>query len=177
MRAMLPEQSNRDDLVNPYQDVRVAEAMSALLELCGHYMPAADLAMVRLAFEFAELKHRGIKRHSGEPYILHPIAVATYAAELALDAHGIAAALLHDTVEDTETTAEEIALEFGHAVSAIVEGVTKFTQVETEPEQDGDTPLRASSPPRSTPPASASSASPPSANCCSPCRTIRACSS
>jgi guanosine-3',5'-bis(diphosphate) 3'-pyrophosphohydrolase len=141
MRAMLPEQSNRDDLVNPPQDARVDAAVRALLNLCAHYMPSADLAMVRRAFEFAESKHRGVTRQSGEPYILHPLAVASYVAELALDAHGVAAALLHDTIEDTKTSAAELAAEFGPAVSGIVEGVTKFTQAETAPENGSDPPL------------------------------------
>ncbi|HEY2596218.1 MAG TPA: HD domain-containing protein, partial [Chloroflexota bacterium] len=93
------------------------------------------------AFDFADMKHRGVARQSGEPYILHPLAVASYVAELALDAHGVAAALLHDTVEDTKTSAAEIAREFGPAASGIVEGVTKFTQVETAPENGADPPL------------------------------------
>ena len=105
-------------------------SLRALLTLCAQYMPRADLKLVYHAYEVAAAAHQGTQRRSGEAYIEHPLAVATILAELALDAQGIAAALLHDVVEDTSITKEEVAEQFGAPIAAIVDGVTKFTVVE-----------------------------------------------
>ncbi|HKB47291.1 MAG TPA: HD domain-containing protein, partial [Ktedonobacterales bacterium] len=114
-----------------------ARALRTLLDLCARYMPPADLAQVSRAYTLAADAHAGVCRKSGEPYILHPLAVATTLAELALDAQGIAAALLHDTVEDTALTPEEVEREFGPVVLRIVDGVTKFTETEETPQASG----------------------------------------
>lgn len=106
-------------------------SLDALLALCGSYMPEADLALIRQAYDAAAQAHAGIFRRSGEPYIEHPLAVARILAELAVDAHGIAAALLHDTVEDTPLKIEALREQFGPQIAAIVDGVTKFDAVET----------------------------------------------
>ncbi|MGV9196479.1 RelA/SpoT family protein [Arcanobacterium canis] len=89
-----------------------------------------DEQRILKAFVVAEEKHRGQKRKSGEPYITHPVAVATILAELGLDEETIVAALLHDTVEDTDYTLKELTREFGSTVALLVDGVTKLDKVE-----------------------------------------------
>ncbi|MDE3228422.1 MAG: bifunctional (p)ppGpp synthetase/guanosine-3',5'-bis(diphosphate) 3'-pyrophosphohydrolase, partial [Chloroflexota bacterium] len=104
--------------------------MRRLLTLCGQYMALDDLRLIYRAYEVAARAHYGVKRQSGEAYIEHPLAVATILAELALDAQGISAALLHDVVEDTSVTREDVADRFGERIAIIVDGVTKFNAVE-----------------------------------------------
>ncbi len=111
-------------------DYSLLPSMRSLLALCARYMPIVGLELIYDAFQTAAKAHEGVKRKTGEPYIEHPIAVATLLAELALDAEGIAAALLHDTVEDTDLSVEELRAHFGDAIAMIVDGVTKFTVVE-----------------------------------------------
>ncbi len=94
------------------------------------YNPNADFAHIRLAFEYARGKHDGQSRKDGSPYIMHPLAVAAIVAELHLDSESIMAALLHDCIEDTDATHEEIAKLFSPSVAELVEGVTKLTRVQ-----------------------------------------------
>ena len=94
------------------------------------YLPAADVARVEEAFVFSEQCHRGQKRISGEPYITHPLAVAGGLAEWKMDAVAIMAALLHDTIEDTEVTKAELATRFGKPVADLVEGLSKLDRLE-----------------------------------------------
>ncbi|GAA1620617.1 RelA/SpoT family protein [Leucobacter chromiireducens] len=94
----------------------------------GNY-PRADLSVIERAYTTAERAHRGQKRRSGEPYITHPIAVAQILAELGVAPVAIAAALLHDTVEDTEYTLEELTRDFGEEIAMLVDGVTKLDKV------------------------------------------------
>src|SRR5947207_7696146 len=96
----------------------------------GNYLPAPDIALVERAFEFSESAHRGQFRKSGEPYITHPLAVASILSQWRLDAHGLAAALLHDVTEDTTVTKAEIELSFGKPVADMVDGVSKLDQIE-----------------------------------------------
>jgi GTP diphosphokinase / guanosine-3',5'-bis(diphosphate) 3'-diphosphatase len=105
-------------------------SLTALLDLCSQYMSDDDLALIHAAYQVAAAAHAGIKRRSGEPFIEHTVAVAGILAELAMDAQGIAAALLHDTVEDTTTTLDGLREQFGPVIAAIVDGVTKFDAVE-----------------------------------------------
>ena len=101
-------------------------------ELCGvmhRYLDADCVEEVARAFEFAARAHAGQHRKSGEPYISHPVAVAKILAEMHLDHQSIVAALLHDTVEDTEATKEEVAERFGEDVAELVDGVTKLGQM------------------------------------------------
>ena len=84
----------------------------------------AEQALVRKAYAYAAAAHAGQVRLSGEPYLSHPLAVAEVLAELGFDAHSVAAGLLHDTVEDTKVTLEEVDAEFGEQVADIVDGVT-----------------------------------------------------
>ena len=93
------------------------------------YHPNPDLELIRKAHAFALEHHKGQTRSSGEPYITHVMEVAFLAAKLRLDSFSIAAALLHDTIEDTSATLEMIQKEFGTEVSEIVDGVTKLSQV------------------------------------------------
>ncbi|HEV3265826.1 MAG TPA: bifunctional (p)ppGpp synthetase/guanosine-3',5'-bis(diphosphate) 3'-pyrophosphohydrolase [Acidimicrobiales bacterium] len=92
--------------------------------------PGAETSMIVRAAETATTAHAGQLRQSGEPYITHPIAVAGIVAELGLDAQTVAAALLHDAVEDTGVTAEVIERDFGSAVAGIVDGVTKLDRLQ-----------------------------------------------
>ena len=105
---------------------------AVLQELTDDYLADDDKAMLRQAFEFAREAHQGQARKSGEPFILHPIEVGIILADLRMDAETIAAALLHDTVEDTKVTAEEVEKTFNAQVRALVEGVTKITRIEVE---------------------------------------------
>ncbi len=91
--------------------------------------PAEDLELIKKAYEFAENAHRGQKRKSGEPYIVHPLAVAEHLIELHLDTPTIAAALLHDVCEDTSCTAEDIRKNFGDEIAFLVAGVTKLDKI------------------------------------------------
>lgn len=93
------------------------------------YLPPAEQGRVRTALEFAFAAHQGQLRKSGEPYIVHPVAVAEILAELGLDAETLMAGLLHDTVEDTEVKPEDIEERFGTAVRRIVEGETKVSKL------------------------------------------------
>ena len=89
-----------------------------------------DKQKVVLAFDVADRCHAGQMRKSGEPYITHPVAVATILAELGMDTDTIVAALLHDTVEDTGYTLEEVEAKFGADVALLVDGVTKLDKVQ-----------------------------------------------
>src|SRR5215471_10639420 len=97
-----------------------------LLEKVRAYSPDADVELLRRAYVFSAFEHRGQVRHSGEPYLIHPLAVADFLADMKLDAVAIAAGLLHDVVEDTLTTIERIQELFGPDVAHVVEGVTKL---------------------------------------------------
>jgi GTP pyrophosphokinase len=97
-----------------------------LLDKVQGYNPDADLELLRKAYVFSALEHKGQIRHSGEPYLIHPLEVADILADMKLDAVCIASGLLHDVIEDTLTTAEKIREKFGEDVAHIVEGVTKI---------------------------------------------------
>jgi GTP pyrophosphokinase len=105
------------------------EALEPLLRAHRAAHPKSDPTMLRRAYEVAEELHRGQLRHSGEPYITHPVAVATMLAELGVDTTTLAAALLHDTVEDTVYTLERAREEFGDEVAHLVDGVTKLDKM------------------------------------------------
>src|SRR5512139_1618906 len=97
-----------------------------LLDRVRGYNPDADLELLRRAYVFSALEHKGQVRHSGEPYLVHPLEVADILASMKLDAVCVAAGLLHDVVEDTLTTPETLRERFGEDVAHIVEGVTKI---------------------------------------------------
>ena len=93
------------------------------------YLPGLDRELITHAFRFAERAHDGQQRRSGEDFIHHPFGVAKICAELRLDEQTIAAALLHDVVEDTDVELEELRAEFGDEIAQLVDGVTKLTRV------------------------------------------------
>jgi GTP pyrophosphokinase len=97
-----------------------------LLEKVRAYSPDADLELLRRAYVFSALEHKGQVRHSGEPYLVHPLEVADLLADMKLDVVAVSAGLLHDVVEDTLTTPERITELFGAEVAHVVEGVTKI---------------------------------------------------
>ena len=97
-----------------------------LLEKVRGYSPEADLELLRRAYVFSALEHKGQLRHSGEPYLVHPLEVADVLADMKLDVVAVASGLLHDVVEDTLTTPERIAELFGPEIAHVVEGVTKI---------------------------------------------------
>ncbi len=92
--------------------------------------PAADLKRIRAAFDFAQNAHASQRRKDGSPYVTHPLAAAEIIAEMGIDEESLIAALLHDCIEDTGITHEEIAKRFGNSVADIVEGVTKLSRVQ-----------------------------------------------
>jgi GTP pyrophosphokinase len=100
-----------------------------LLEKVRAYSPDADVELLRRAYVFSAFEHRGQVRHSGEPYLIHPLAVADFLADMKLDVVAIAAGLLHDVVEDTLTTIDRIRDLFGPEVAHVVEGVTKISAI------------------------------------------------
>ena len=111
------------DFTSP--DVLYRELISSVLK----YHPSTDISMIEKAYKIASEAHQGQLRKSGEPYIIHPLCVAIILADLELDKETIVAGLLHDAVEDTVMTTEEIAQEFGDEVALLVDGVTKLGQL------------------------------------------------
>ena len=105
------------------------ELYKSLIERIRKYHPSADISMVEKAYHIAKNAHEGQKRKSGEEYIIHPLWVATILAQLEMDKETIVAGMLHDVVEDTVMTDEEIRQEFGDEVALIVDGVTKLGQL------------------------------------------------
>ncbi|MEO7199223.1 MAG: RelA/SpoT family protein, partial [Dokdonella sp.] len=101
----------------------------ALEERLASYLPAEQISRVRRAFHLGASAHEGQTRKSGEPYITHPVAVASILAELGMDAETIISAILHDTLEDTPLTREELDKEFGATVGELVDGVTKLDKL------------------------------------------------
>jgi guanosine-3',5'-bis(diphosphate) 3'-pyrophosphohydrolase len=102
----------------------------------GNYLPPPDVALVERAFLFSDSAHRGQFRKSGEPYITHPLAVASILSQWRIDAQGLAAALLHDVMEDTTVTKAEIETSFGRPVADMVDGVSKLDQIEFTSRED-----------------------------------------
>ncbi|MBI4125380.1 MAG: bifunctional (p)ppGpp synthetase/guanosine-3',5'-bis(diphosphate) 3'-pyrophosphohydrolase [Deltaproteobacteria bacterium] len=100
-----------------------------LLDAITRNLPGADLDVVKKAYLFAAKAHEGQRRRSGEPYVSHPLGVAVILAELKMDVPTIAAAILHDTVEDTSVTLEEVENRFGEEVRQLVDGVTKLGKI------------------------------------------------
>jgi GTP pyrophosphokinase len=117
----------RTDIMKTSQKKPDHEAMfKEIVDEILEYSPDADIALVQKAFDFALEKHSGQIRRSGEAYIIHPLEVAKVLARLRLDIETIASGILHDTIEDTDATTEELAEEFTPEVAHLVEGVTKI---------------------------------------------------
>ncbi len=145
VRQTIPEEVPSTPLT-PKKDapaaVRVSDAQmlnqrfEALLRRVQVNRPNEDVSLIRKAWEFCVKHHDGQERASGEPYIIHPLEVAEVLAEMKMDATSIAAGLLHDSVEDTPATNEEIAAGFGDQVAHIVEGVTKIDKIQFANRED-----------------------------------------
>ena len=101
------------------------ESMCATVQKC---MPGADMALIERAVAYAQEKHKDQKRKDGSPYIIHPLAVAEIVAEMGLDTDALLGALLHDCIEDTDASHDDIAKQFGNTTAELVEGVTKLTR-------------------------------------------------
>ncbi len=114
----------------------IDQRFESLLRQVQANRPSEDVSLIRKAWEFCVQHHEGQMRASGEPYIVHPLEVAEVLAEMKMDATAIAAGLLHDSVEDTPATNEEIAAGFGEQVAHIVEGVTKIDKIQFANRED-----------------------------------------
>ncbi len=108
--------------------------VSELLRIADH-LESKDRELVKNAYDLAAIAHHGQRRLSGEDYVNHPLEVAAILADLELDAQTLAAALLHDTVEDTALTADELERKFGHEVAKLVDGVTKLGRISLRSDQ------------------------------------------
>ncbi|SFB40801.1 GTP pyrophosphokinase [Cohnella sp. OV330] len=104
--------------------------MEQLLEKASTYMKEQDLERIREAYAYADEAHRGQLRKSGEPYILHPLAVAEIMVQMQMDVVTVEAALLHDVVEDTTVTVEDVRGEFGETIAGLVDGLTKLEKIQ-----------------------------------------------
>ena len=104
--------------------------LSPILNMCQWHHPDEDMSILHRAYDRAVKQHTGQRRKSGEPYIIHPLAVAQILADLGMGPIVVAAGLLHDTVEDTDYTLEECRAEFGDTVAGLVDGVTKISKME-----------------------------------------------
>lgn len=120
LRALLPRIFSRS---------QSGGALEALIRTLRTHHPKADIALIERAYQVAERAHEGQTRKSGEPYITHPLAVAQILADLGIGAKTIAAALLHDTVEDTDYSLDELRRDFGDEIAMLVDGVTKLDKV------------------------------------------------
>ncbi|MFF1633239.1 RelA/SpoT family protein [Leifsonia sp. NPDC058248] len=124
-----PQASLRRLVPRIFSRAQPAGAVDTLIRTVRLHHPKADLSLIERAYSVAERAHSGQKRRSGEPYITHPVAVAQILADLGIGAKTIAAALLHDTVEDTEYTLDELRDAFGDEIAMLVDGVTKLDKV------------------------------------------------
>ena len=100
----------------------------SMYQAIQRYMPGTDMTMIDRAVEYAREKHKDQKRKDGSPYIIHPLAVAEIVAEMGLDLDAVLGAILHDCIEDTDASHDEIAKLFGNTTAELVEGVTKLTR-------------------------------------------------
>ena len=103
---------------------KAAADIQELIERAGAYNPEVDRELLRRAYEFAEEAHRGQQRLTGDPYVTHPFEVAKVLTELEMDDATLAAALLHDVVEDTDHESAELREQFGEEIASLVDGVT-----------------------------------------------------
>lgn len=124
--------SNREHGFGDPEDKSLDDRFGDLMEVVESYLSEDEQDMIRHAFEFASEAHANQKRKSGEPYITHPLEVAIILADLHMDAETLTAALLHDTIEDTGTSREQVSELFGEDVADLVEGVTKISKIEVE---------------------------------------------
>ncbi|GIV40397.1 MAG: RelA/SpoT family protein [Thermonema sp.] len=131
---MKPIETNKPNLNGIDEEAERREILKRyrkLMRIAKPYLKEGDAGLIKRAFKMAAEAHKDMRRKSGEPYIFHPLAVAQICVEeMGLGATSIAAALLHDVVEDTDITLEEIEREFGSKIARIIDGLTKITDVE-----------------------------------------------
>ena len=124
------EQAQQAEHIRPTKEFASPESLyDELIASVKRYHPSADISLIEKAYNIANDAHKGQARKSGEPYIIHPLCVGIILAELELDKETIVAGLLHDVVEDTVMTEEEITREFGAEIALLVDGVTKLGQL------------------------------------------------
>ncbi|MFK7866749.1 MAG: bifunctional (p)ppGpp synthetase/guanosine-3',5'-bis(diphosphate) 3'-pyrophosphohydrolase [Alphaproteobacteria bacterium] len=116
-------------------DIESYISLDAFLAKITAYMPDADVALISKAYRFIEVAHAGVMRDSGDPYVSHPIAVAEIMIDEQVDQATLIAGLLHDVVEDTDHSDDDIKRDFGEDVALLVDGVTKLTKLEAEESQ------------------------------------------
>ena len=107
-----------------------------VLEMVGQYMSESDTKNVKKAYEWASELHKEQKRKSGEPYIIHPIQVAGILAELKMDTATVISGYLHDVVEDTTATLQDVRDNFGETIAQIIDGVTKISKIQYQSSQN-----------------------------------------
>ena len=105
------------------------ESVEALCNAVKSYYAEADVGLIRRAYEFANKAHEGQSRSSGDPYIIHPAQVALILTQMRMDLASVVTGLLHDTVEDTPATLDDVRREFGEDVAQLVDGVTKLSKI------------------------------------------------
>ena len=127
--------SHQPDLQTPADFTAPEALLRELLNRVRRYHPSDDLSMIEKAYHVADMAHEGQLRKSGEPYVIHPLCVGIILADLEMDKETIAAGILHDVVEDTDMSVEEIRKEFGDDVALLVDGVTKLGQVDYKVEK------------------------------------------
>ncbi|HHT93580.1 MAG TPA: bifunctional (p)ppGpp synthetase/guanosine-3',5'-bis(diphosphate) 3'-pyrophosphohydrolase, partial [Clostridiaceae bacterium] len=110
--------------------------LEQLINMILSYNPGADIALLEKAHAFATERHAAQKRKSGEAFIVHPESVAIMLAEMEMDLPTIIAGMLHDVIEDTSTTFEEVESEFGHEIAYLVDGVTKLKRIPTTTKEE-----------------------------------------
>ncbi len=128
-KSIYSEAEYVEQTLKPEEYTDPEELFKQLIDTIRGYHPSADLSLIEKAYKIAYDAHKTQKRKSGEPYIIHPICVAIILAKLELDKETIVAGLLHDVVEDTVLTTDEIAFQFGEEIALLVDGVTKLTQL------------------------------------------------
>ena len=125
-----PQEKLKKELSKPNDFTPPELLYNQLIDTIRKYHPSSDISMIERAYKIADEAHKDQKRKSGEPYIIHPLCVAIILAELELDKETIVAGILHDVVEDTVMTIEEITKEFSAEIALLVDGVTKLTQLD-----------------------------------------------
>ena len=121
-----------DGISGPAGSASPAERFDILVEQTSKYLTVGEEKMLKRAFAYADKAHKGQVRKTGEPFVAHPVEVAIILADLSMDVETLCAALLHDTIEDTKTTEEDIAKAFNPHIAQLVDGVTKISRIEVE---------------------------------------------
>lgn len=129
IQKIINDSSKSEILATPDDFTEPDAIYDMLIKKIKEYHPSDDFSLIEKAYHMADDAHKDQKRKSGEPYIIHPLCVAIILAELEMDKETIIAGLLHDVIEDTEYSKEDIANEFSEEVAALVDGVTKLTQL------------------------------------------------